>query len=300
MKQAGCTIAEWHASLRARAAPGGADPAGSRAPHLAAFRQTPPEVVQPPLTDDLLCLHRGGAKRVRRVRNGRQATFDVACDSLTLLPRGQSVRWVTEGPIDYVHLTLGAGLFDDLPGMRHGFSTATAELGDQVGFSDPLLAGLMVEMLRAADDRDTSRLYLESLLATLALRLVHRGGTAAGRSAERESGTGARGGLAGWRLRAVTDYLDAHRASDIAFDALVRVSGLSRAHFFRAFRQSTGMTPGRYLERMRVDAARSAIDGGAHPGEVARTAGFPSASAMTRAFRRTLAITPEAYRRCVR
>lgn len=250
--------------------------------------------------DDLLCLHRGGAKRVHRFRNGLHNVFEVERDSLTLLPRGQAVRWVTEGPIDYVHLTLGADLFDEMPGMQHGLSTLAADLGDQVGFNDPLLANLMIEMLRVYEDSDESRLYFESLMTSLVLRLVNRCAREPYEPSARSNASGARGGLAGWRLRAVVEYLTEHRTSDVAFDELVRVSGLSRAHFFRAFRQSTGLTPGRYLERMRVDAARREIEGGARPGDVAQGAGFSSQAAMTRAFRRTLAMTPEAYRRCVR
>jgi len=297
MDQAGCTVAEWHASLRARSADKIASASACHTDDLAAFHDTPTQVVQPPLIDDVLCLQRGGAKRVHRLRNGQRASFEVERDSLTLLQRGQAVGWITEGPIDYVHLKLGPDLFDDMPVTLSGRSILRARLGGTVGFTDPLLASLMIEMLRVCTEGGESRLYYESLLAALVHRLVRRcddeaasGGTA----------PAARGGLAEWRLRTVLEYLVAHQTEDVAFDTLVQISGLSRAHFFRAFRQSTGMTPGRYLERLRVDAARRAIDSREVPAEVAKMVGFASTAAMIRAFRRTLLITPEAYRRCVR
>ena len=64
-----------------------------------------------------------------------------------------------------------------------------------------------------------------------------------------------KGGMAGWRLARVTGYMAAHLGRRVSALDLVAVSGLSRAQFFRAFRQSTGLTPQRYLARRRQDQA---------------------------------------------
>lgn len=267
---------------------------------IAAFDDTPAQVTQPALTDDVLCLHRGGAKRVHRTRNGRRATFDIEPDALTFLHRGQAAQWHTEGPIDYVHLTLGASVLEEFAGGGSGPPRPALTFADQVGFSDPLLANLMIEMVRVSAEGDESQLYHDSLLTSLVLALVRRHAPHSYDRGVGATATGAKGGLAGWRLRAVVEYIEAHRHQDISFVDLVRVSGLSRAHFYRAFLQSTGQTPGRFVERLRVDDARKAIERGTTLAETAKVTGFTSQAAMTRAFRRTLMVTPDVYRRCVR
>ncbi|QDX26916.1 helix-turn-helix transcriptional regulator [Sphingomonas suaedae] len=300
MDQTSCSVADWHASLRARSTGDTTMANDAHRASIAAFGETPAEVVQPALFDDVLCLHRGGAKRVHRVRDGRRDSFDVERDSLTLLQRGQSARWRTEGPIDYIHLTIGAAVFAEIVQAESGLSRLDVQFADQVGFADPLLASLMIEMLQICAAGDESQLYYDTLLTSLILALVRR---ASARNIDRAAGAtanGIKGGLAGWRLRAVLEFIAEHRATDISFSSLVHISGLSRAHFYRAFQQSTGLTPGQYLERLRVEDARRAIERGMATAELAAATGFSSQAALTRAFRRTLMVTPDAYRRCVR
>lgn len=52
-----------------------------------------------------------------------------------------------------------------------------------------------------------------------------------------------RGGLAGWQVRRVLDYLETHLGEEVTIAALAADVGLSPFHFIRAFRQSTALTP---------------------------------------------------------
>lgn len=56
-----------------------------------------------------------------------------------------------------------------------------------------------------------------------------------------------KGGMAGWRLTRVIEHMQADVSRKLAVSDLIETSGLSRAQFFRAFKQSTGLTPRRYL-----------------------------------------------------
>ncbi len=97
---------DWHALLRASAA---AAPAPIRCElpfTVSRIAGTPPEVVQPSLLDDVVCLHLGGSKRVRHERDGRIDEFDVPVNSLTIMPRLRPARWHTTGSIDHLHITL--------------------------------------------------------------------------------------------------------------------------------------------------------------------------------------------------
>jgi transcriptional regulator GlxA family with amidase domain len=100
------------------------------------------------------------------------------------------------------------------------------------------------------------------------------------------------------RLAPVLESVAACPAGDHSATAMARRIGVSVRHLGRLFGQSTGMTPARYVELIRVAAATSLLDGGSDPlSDVARRAGFGSAETMRRVFLRTVGVTPGAYRR---
>lgn len=225
----------------------------------------------------------------------------VAPHSLTLMPRHRSADWHVEGPDDFVHITLSPKPLDDLLIGECGKSRSQIDLLPDVGFLNPVLCGLATEMTRVADESLESQLYVEALFTAFCLALLRHCssefGAAALGGADGEVHTG---GIAGWRLRRILDFMDANKSREIQLAELTHVSGLSRAHFFRAFRQATGMTPGRYLERLRVEDARRYIDRGDCFDEAAKGAGFTSTAALCHAFRRVMNITPAQYRRWYR
>jgi len=73
---------------------------------------------------------------------------------------------------------------------------------------------------------------------------------------------------------------------------------MSTRHFARAFVAETGTTPGRYVESVRLEAARRLLEDTAEPiGAVAAACGFGTPETMRRAFLRLLAVGPAEYRR---
>jgi transcriptional regulator GlxA family with amidase domain len=72
---------------------------------------------------------------------------------------------------------------------------------------------------------------------------------------------------------------------------------MSPRNFSRVFTQQVGMTPGRYVEAVRVETARRRLEESADGVEgVAAAAGFGSSESMRRAFLRTVRVAPNAYR----
>jgi transcriptional regulator GlxA family with amidase domain len=81
-------------------------------------------------------------------------------------------------------------------------------------------------------------------------------------------------------------------------DAMAQRAHMSTRHFARAFRAETGMTPARYVERVRLEAARRALEEGDDAlAIIARTCGFGTAETMRRTFLRALGVGPAEYRR---
>ncbi|MFJ4002093.1 helix-turn-helix domain-containing protein [Streptomyces sp. NPDC090023] len=80
--------------------------------------------------------------------------------------------------------------------------------------------------------------------------------------------------------------------------ALAARARLSPRHFARAFTAETGTTPGRYVDRVRLEHARRLLeDTSASVEEVARAGGYGTPEAMRRAFLKALGTAPAEYRR---
>ncbi len=111
----------------------------------------------------------------------------------------------------------------------------------------------------------------------------------------------AKGGLSGWQLRRVTDFMIERAADDLALDELAALVDLSAKHFARAFRQSTGVPPHRWLIERRIDRAKELLAESDHSlAEIALACGFSDQSHFTAAFRKAVGATPGGYRREIR
>jgi transcriptional regulator GlxA family with amidase domain len=80
-------------------------------------------------------------------------------------------------------------------------------------------------------------------------------------------------------------------------EALARRVHMSPRNFFRVFVREVGMTPGRFVERVRVEVARRLLEETSRGvPDVATTSGFGSQETMRVAFRRALGVSPKGYR----
>lgn len=93
------------------------------------------------------------------------------------------------------------------------------------------------------------------------------------------------------------DWMKRNLRGNLAVPALAEQAGMSERSFLRHYRQVTGMTPARAVERVRVEAARQALgETGLPLKRIARDCGFGSEETMRRSFMRTLAVPPHTYR----
>jgi transcriptional regulator GlxA family with amidase domain len=99
-------------------------------------------------------------------------------------------------------------------------------------------------------------------------------------------------------VRPLVDRIVAEPAANHSVAELARAAGLSERHLARVFLREARTTPARFVERVRVEAARDALEGGNTPVEaVAERCGFGSAETMRRAFMRVLGVNPGELRR---
>ena len=99
-------------------------------------------------------------------------------------------------------------------------------------------------------------------------------------------------------VRELQSWMADHLAEDLSVPALAQRAAMSRRHFARVFRRELGLTPAAYVEALRVEAARRALESGDRSLEaIAAACGFGAVETMHRAFRRRIATTPAQYRR---
>ena len=98
-------------------------------------------------------------------------------------------------------------------------------------------------------------------------------------------------------FRDLQAWIVEHPEADLSVESLARRVAMSPRNFFRVFVRELGMTPGRFVERVRVEAARRLLEETARGvQDVAAACGFGSPETMRIAFRRTLGVSPKRYR----
>jgi transcriptional regulator GlxA family with amidase domain len=99
------------------------------------------------------------------------------------------------------------------------------------------------------------------------------------------------------RIREVQAYVHDHPDQDLSVPVLARCAAMSPRNFARVFAVAVGDTPARWIEGVRIEVARRALedtdDGVA---EIAARSGLGSAETLRRAFLRRVHVTPAAYR----
>jgi AraC family transcriptional regulator len=156
--------------------------------------------------------------------------------------------------------------------------------------SDPIWQITRLLAAESGKPGATDGLYGESLATALCVELLRLAGT--------ENRPVARGGLAPWQMRRISEYMEAHLSDAIQLSDLARVAGMSRSHFSQAFRTTTGMPPHRWHLNARVRRAQELLlDTDLSLAELALETGFADQSHFTKCFQRQIGTSPGAWRR---
>jgi AraC family transcriptional regulator len=217
---------------------------------------------------------------VKRVRDAR--------NTFTFIPSGCRV-WGWTAPTKTDNSFVAIYLDPRRLRAEIGARMSGAMLQPDVFFKAPALLGTIGKLRRALSEGDQiDQLYAESLcvLATMEFcRHRERG------FAEEDS---ARIGKAA--LSRIDEYIQAHLGRPISLDDLAQLADLSRFHFLRAFKTSSGETPYQRVLRMRVERAEELLsEGRSTVAEVAKAVGFKSPSRFIATFRRARETTPRQF-----
>jgi transcriptional regulator GlxA family with amidase domain len=96
-------------------------------------------------------------------------------------------------------------------------------------------------------------------------------------------------------------WLQAHFAEPLSLTDVAHQLGMSQRTLNRRFKMATGMSPGRFVQQLRLDQARELLrDSNLSIAEIALSVGYQDIGYFSTLFREQMAQSPTAYRQAVR
>lgn len=215
-----------------------------------------------------------------------------AAGNLCITPAGQPISAAWEKPLDNLGILLDPNLVAKTA-VENRFP-ANFKFVEIYKSKDALIQQIGLTLLdESASETPAGRLYADSLIQTLILHLLKNYSTF-GTAVSIENHNG---GLSGFRLRRVKEFIDAHLEEDLSLAEIASVAELSQFHFARAFRRSVGLTPQQYLMQQRIERAKQLLTKADLPlVEVSLRTGFKNQSHFTTLFRKFTKLTPKTWR----
>ena len=176
-------------------------------------------------------------------------------------------------------------------------NTATpADLLERTAYPDLITSRLLLSAADVLEGNEAlDRLFRQQLTELLATRLLaaHTGSPATFRPVM--------GGLSPKVLGRAIERLRSDSDADVSLAALAADAGLSRFHFCRAFKESTGLSPHAWLRQHQLEQAMKMLrDTDDSIVLIAAALGYSSQTAFAAAFRKLTGESPSDWRRRMR
>lgn len=249
--------------------------------------------MMPEQTDDFhkINIPLSGDIHTRKISaNGTYLDFKGGEGEICITPAGQPMSAYWEKTIDNLGLILDPE-FVSRTAVENRFSPQF-EFFDSYDSRDSLIPNIGLALLANHDSATpVGKFYTDSLIQTLILHLLKNYSTA------KFTGENLKSGLSGYKLRLVQEYINENLSEDLSLTEIAEAAGLSRFHFARAFRKTTGETPQQYLMRQRIERAKELLAKKDTPLiEISLQTGFKNQSHFTTLFRKYTKLTPKMWR----
>lgn len=239
-----------------------------------------------PFAEPVIVYHVGGAQTVP-VRVGRNWNLQTHPGLITIIPPATPIGWDIRGEVHSRSIHLGSRFFS----TTDSEGPVATQLQFRCGVQDPLLTSAIQALEQELrEPRELGTLYADSVSDFMALHLLRDCGRPNALPRRR-------GALSGHSLRRVMERIEASIEHGISLQSLADETSLSRTYFAAAFRESTGLSPHRYLTQRRLARARELLSVlSLSLAEVALRCGFSSQAHFTQYFHRENGVTPNQFR----
>jgi len=222
-------------------------------------------------------------------KHGAAVSYSRGAVDIVNLEAGPTV--LQSSPFDCLQFYVSRAVLDEIAD-----DNGARRIGDLVcplGRRDPVVHQFGSTILDAMEAPELAcRLFLDHAMLALVAHFAHIYGDM------RIDSQPVRGGLATWQVRRSTEMLLARIDGDACLSQVARECQLSLSHFVRAFKQTVGQPPYRWLVEQRVRVAKELLMQSALPmAEIATKCGFADQASFIRAFKRTSEMTPGEWRR---
>jgi AraC family transcriptional regulator len=267
------------------------EPSGGRITH---WNHEPLHDVVAPMVDHVVMTFPIGLTPFERRSGKSVATGTVRPGLVTVIPAGSSSRWDIHQPLNVIQLYLPPTTLERIG--READIAAPGEPLERTAHPDPIASRLLMSAADVLDGNEAlDALFRQQLTDLLATRLLaaHAGSPATLQPLL--------GGLSPNVLRRAIERLRSDGEADVSLAALAADAGLSRFHFCRAFKESTGLSPHAWLRQYQLEQAMNMLrDTEASVASVAAALGYASQTAFAAAFRKLTGETPSHWRRRAR
>jgi AraC family transcriptional regulator len=213
----------------------------------------------------------------------------------TMLDYSEISTMTLHSPLDTVRLYVPRSALQDFVREEYGSSEVHLKTPQQV-IRDPILYHLGAGLSALFEhSEENNSLLVDQIALSLQNHLYQTYSATPGWNRQ------ARGGLAPWQESRAKEVIDANLDKEINIARLACECGLSASQFARAFRQSTGCPPHRWLLQRRIKRARDLLlNSDKTLVEIAKACGFSDQSHLTRAFGQMVGTSPGLWRRAKR
>jgi AraC family transcriptional regulator len=197
-------------------------------------------------------------------------------------------------PFDWMQFYVTRATLDEIADEYS--ARRVSELSWPHGAIDAVTNHLGLTILPALDrPEQTNRLFLDHAMFALNVHFAQAYG------GMRLAPFTVRGGLAPWQERRSKEMISDRLEGDVSLAELATECRLSRSHFARAFKKTTGQSPHVWLLQRRIQKAKHLLIHSETPiSEIALASGFADQSHLTKVFSKLVGTTPGAWRRTLK
>ena len=246
-----------------------------------------------PMPEHVIGVHLSGSINLLQARGGHVSIRHVRPGDITITPHGEPKRFQHAGETLVILLKLAPAFVRDIAGDEYALDPERFEIIENFGTRDAALVALGRRLLRGLESEgEPVRVRVEALKFELAIHLLRHYCTASVGLERRVTRLSPR------KLARALDYIDSNLREDMSLAGLAEAVAMSTSHFAHAFKQTTGLSPHRFVLERRIERAKSLLrETDLAITEIAHRIGCASHSHFSVLFHRATGLTPRDFRR---